>query len=123
MGQYVDDDDLRRPAHFPRLAERRPTRGEAVWLPPSRRKLFKGSPAKVQANIIDLSVGGALLTSQANANIKVGNKIRFSINDAEGVVEVRTIRPANERTTYYGVSFFRISEPLRAEIFDLLADD
>lgn len=92
-------------------------------MPPSRRKLFKGSPAKVQANIIDLSFGGALLTSQANDNIKVGNKIRFAINGAEGVVEVRTIRPANDRTSYYGVAFFRLTDQLRAEVFDLLGDD
>ncbi len=120
MGHFVDDNDLRRPAEFPRIAERHAARGEAVWMPPSRRKLFKGSPAKVQANIIDLSIGGALLTSQLNENIKIGNKIRFAINGADGIVEVRTIRPANERTSYYGVSFFRISDQLRAEVFAML---
>ncbi len=123
MGQFVDEEDLRRPVEFPRIAERRLARGAAIWMPPSRRKLFKGSPAKVQANIIDLSFGGALLTSEANPNIKIGNKIRFAINGAEGVVEVRTIRPANDRTSYYGVSFFRVTDQLRAEVFDILGDD
>lgn len=122
MGHYVDEDDLRRPAEFPRLAERQAAAGEAIWMPPSRRKVFKGSPAKVQANIVDLSVGGALITSQVNPNIKIGTKIRFAINGADGIVEVRTIRPANERISYYGLSFFRISDQLRAEIFDMLGD-
>ncbi len=122
MGHFADQEDLRRPSEIPRLAERRRADAEAVWMPPSRRKLFKGSPAAVKANIIDLSVGGALLTSQANPNIRVGAKIRFSINGAEGVVEVRSIRGANDRVAYYGVSFFRMTDQLRAQVFDLLSE-
>ncbi len=121
LGNFVDDGDLRRPTEFPRLAERRAAAGEAVWMPPSRRKLFKGTAAAVNAKIVDLSVGGALITSQVNDNIKVGAKIRFQINGAEGIVEVRTVRRYNDRIAYYGISFFRISDALRHEVFDLLS--
>ncbi len=121
MGNFVDDGDLRRPSEFPRLAERRAADGDAVWMPPSRRKLFKGTPAAVKANIVDLSVGGALITSPVNQNIKVGAKIRFQIKGAEGIVEVRTVRRYNDRIAYYGISFFRISDALRHEVFELLS--
>lgn len=121
MGQFVDEGDVRRTGEFPRLAERQPIQGEAVWLPPSRRKLLKGTPRAVQANIVDLSVGGALITSPVNRNISIGSKIRFMINGADGIVEVRSVRPASERVAYYGVSFFRMSDQLRAEVFALLS--
>jgi hypothetical protein len=84
--------------------------------------MLRGRATAVQANIIDLSVGGALLTSHTNPNIRVGAKVRFSIDGGEGIVEVRSIRVANDRVSYYGVAFFRMSDKLRAEIFRRLAD-
>lgn len=121
MGTFIDEEDQRRPQEFPRLSERYRADVEAVWFPPSRRKLVKGKPVAIKANVLDLSVAGALLTSQINSKIEIGRKIKFQLNGHPGIVEVRNVRPSSSPDiSYYGVSFFNVSDDLRAEIFEIV---
>lgn len=112
--------DVRLPEQYPRLSERKRVQAVASWLPPSRRRLFKGAPVAIQVQLCDLSVGGALITSQANPNIEVGHRIKFRYKGYDGIVEVRSIRPAGKTTSFYGLSFFHLSDELRLEVLELL---
>jgi hypothetical protein len=121
MGKLMEQDDARRPMEFPRLSERYRANAEVIWHVPSQRRLGKGKQVPVAADLLDLSVAGALLSSLNNSKITVGMRMRFELNGHIGVAEVRNCRPAGERASYYGVSFFSMTEELENEIFDLVA--
>lgn len=122
MGQFIDDQDSRRPEEFPRLSERYRASAEIVIHIPSRRKVMKGSPKPVQADVLDLSVAGALLVVPEDTVADIGIRMKFELNGCAGVAELRNFRPASADSTYYGISFFSMTDELRDEIFRLVAN-
>lgn len=122
MGQFIDDHDSRRPEEFPRLSQRYRASAEVIIHIPSRRKVMKGSPKAVEADVLDLSVAGALLAVPEGTIADIGIRMKFELNGCAGVAELRNFRPASADSTYYGVSFFSMTDELRDEIFRLVAN-
>jgi hypothetical protein len=122
MAGFIDENDVRRPQTFPRLSERYRAPVDAAWYLPSRRKVVKGKPVRVEAQVLDLSVAGALLKSQANERAQIGQRTRFELNGFEGIVEIRNIRPSSASQMYYGVLFFSVSEAMKTELFRIVGD-
>jgi hypothetical protein len=121
MGGLVGDEDARRPEIFPRLSERYRVDVDAAWHAPSRRRLVNGKPVRIEAEVLDLSIAGALLKAQANEKIQIGRRLKFELNGLDCIVEVRNVRPSSsERSCYYGVSFFRLTDEMRAELFSIV---
>lgn len=122
MGQFISDQDARRPEEFPRLSERYRASAEVVIHVPSRRKVMKGSPKAIEADVLDLSVAGALLVLPEGSTPDVGVRMKFELNGCAGVAELRNSRPASADSVYFGVSFFSMSDELRDEIFRLVGN-
>lgn len=122
MGQFIEAGDSRRPEEFPRISERYRATAEAVIHVSSRRKVMKGSPKPVEAQVLDLSVAGALVTVPDDTRADIGSRMKFEINGFVGVAELRNFRPASADRSYFGLSFFSMSDELRDEIFRLVAN-
>ncbi len=122
MGQFIDEQDSRRPEEFPRLSQRYRASAEVVIHVPSRRKVMKGNPKPVDADVLDLSVAGALLVVPEGIMADIGIRMKIELNGCAGVAELRNFRPASADSTYFGISFFSMTDELRDEIFRLVAN-
>ena len=121
MAEFVDESDVRRPSQVPRISQRYTASTNVVWYPPSQRRLVRGRPIAATAQLLDLSVAGALLKGPQNRRLQIGSRVKFEMNGTSGIVEVRNMRPAGEDTYFYGISFFSMSEEFKAEIFEIVA--
>jgi hypothetical protein len=95
---------------------------EVVWFPPTRT--FLGTrPKKAAAEIVDLSVSGALLQGPANGKVHPGTLAELELEGAVGVVEVRHVKATDDPDSFhYGVQFLRMEPKLRQRVYDLVAE-
>lgn len=75
----------------------------------------------VDAELLDLSVAGALVRAPASSAIKTGSQIEILLSGEKGTVQVRNIRTGDDGLVMYGVVFHRISPALEAAIYDGIA--
>lgn len=105
-----------------RVVERYRTLGFRVtWYPPTKRWLWT-RPRPAVAEVIDLSVGGALLLAPANPDIRPSSVIEMESGGARGRVEVRHVHQSlDPEQHYYGVLFLHLQPELRQRLFDVVA--
>ena len=124
MGQFVDHSDLRKLTEIPRISHRYRAETEAVWFPPSRRRLVDGRPQPVKVQVVDLSVAGALLAAPTNKALQMGAKVRIQFDGIRGVAVIHNIRASSTPThSYFGVAFFLMSHELEVRIMQLIAEN
>jgi hypothetical protein len=113
------EDKLRR---GDRLVERYRTLGlQFTWHPPTRG-LLGTRPKPATAEVIDVSVSGALLLAPANAAVRRGAVVDIEHAGARGRVEVRHLHSSlDPDQTYVGVQFVQLQRQLRVRIFELVA--
>ena len=112
MHDIFSGDDVRAPDQFPRISERYRIAGlNLFWSPPSTKTLSFGKPVEVEAQVLDLSVAGALLMAPVNAKLRSGLRVPVRIGNSNGMVEVRNIRKSSvPDMAFYGVGFVRMSD-------------
>lgn len=105
-----------------RLVERYRTVGlHVVWHQPTR-SLLGTRPKPAPAEVIDLSVGGALLLAPHNPLLGPGAIADIELDGSRGRVEVRHVHAAvDPDQRYYGVLFLYLQPRLRARFFDAVA--
>ncbi len=81
---------------------------------PRRRKA-------VTADLLDLSVAGALIRAPESTAIHVGLRVDIRLSGEAGRVEVRNMRLSDDGMVLYGIVFHRISPALEAAIYDGIA--
>lgn len=119
---FLDEHDARRPSEFPRISQRYRAATKAVWYPPSRRKVFAGRPQPIEVHVLDLSVAGALFGAPTNPALEMGAKVKMQFDEVWGVSVIRNIRTSSSPAlTFYGVSFFLMSNELEMKVMDLVA--
>lgn len=70
-----------------------------------------GKPTEVEAQVLDLSVAGALLMAPVNVKLRTGLRVPVRIGNSNGMVEVRNIRKSSvSGMAFYGVGFVRMSD-------------
>jgi hypothetical protein len=122
MGQFVDEDDVRRPSEFPRVSERHRIKFETIWYPPTR-SLFGTRPKGVEVQVLDPSVAGALLVAPTNPRLVPGVKIKMLFEDVTAVIVVRNVRPSSTpQHSYYGIAFFGMGRELELKVLQLVAE-
>lgn len=109
-------------ASMPRLSVRYRVAGITIeWTAPQGGRLLPNRKRTVEAELLDLSVAGALIRAPESSAIKPGSKIDISLSGEIGEVRVRNIRTADDGLVLYGVVFHRISPALEAAIYDGIA--
>ena len=109
-------------ASMPRLSIRYRVTGVALeWVVPHGSRLLPKWKRAVDAELVDLSVAGALVRAPKNSAIKVGMNIDIKLSGQTGTVQVRNVRMGEDGFVLYGVVFQRISPPLEAAIYDGIA--
>lgn len=92
-----------------------------TWHPPTRRRL-RTRPTAAPAEVIDVSVGGALLLAARNPLVGPGHVVDVELDGSRGRVEVRHHHPGpGPDLWYYGVLFVDLRPGLRSRIFDAVA--
>lgn len=76
---------------------------------------------RVDAYLVDLSVGGAGLVVPADARLRVKKRYRVMIDDHGGIIEVRNITDLGEGQARLGVSFTSLGLELQELVADSLA--
>lgn len=107
-----------------RVVERYRTLGlHLTWRPPTRRWLWI-RPRPAAAEVIDLSVSGALLLAPTNPEVRTGSVVELSCDGARGRVQVRHVHQSlDPEQHYYGVLFLQLQPELRQRLFDLVAKE
>lgn len=120
MGQFIDEQDARRPTEFPRISARYPIPAlKATWFAPGRR-IGSGS-SSVEIRIVDISVAGALIEAPTNKKIKLGTRVKMEISGHDGTAEIRNMRLAERYAlSYYGITFLRMSPELEALVHSVV---
>jgi hypothetical protein len=107
---------------MPRLSARYRVNGLTVeWLAPQGGLVLPKRKKSVTAELLDLSIAGALIRAPESSAIRVGLRIDIRLSGEPGIVEVRNVRPDEDGTALYGVVFHRISPGLEAAIYDGIA--
>lgn len=114
MAHFLNDNDVRRPLVFPRLAERYATPPlSAIWYAPSRRGSIGSKTVAADIRIVEISISGLMLEAPLNKKLRIGSRVRLRFNGTESLVEVRNLRPHDNpernKEQIVGVSFFRSS--------------
>lgn len=73
---------------------------------------------RVDAFLVDLSTGGAALVTGNDQRLSVKKRFRISIDDREGIIEVRNLVQLDEGRLRIGVQFSRLG----LELQELVAD-
>jgi len=106
-------------ASMPRISVRYRVSGVIMeWLAPQGGRVFPKRKKPVVANLLDLSVAGALIRAPGSSAIHVGMRIDIRLSGEPGLVEVRNMRLSDDGMVLYGVVFHRISPTLEAAIYD-----
>lgn len=107
-----------------RVVERYRTVGlQVTWSPPSRRWLWI-RPRPAAAEVIDLSVSGALLLAPTNPQVRTGLVVEMECDGARGRVQVRHVHQSlDPEQHYYGVQFLQLQPELRERLFDVVAKE
>lgn len=109
-------------ASMPRISVRYRVSGVTMeWLAPQGGRLFPKKKKTVVADLLDLSVAGALIRAPESSAIHVGMRIDIRLSGEPGRVEVRNMRLSDDGMVLYGVVFHRISSALEAAIYDGIA--
>jgi c-di-GMP-binding flagellar brake protein YcgR len=107
-----------------RLAPRYRTIGlHWVWLPQTKRwNGVRRRPAR--AEVVDLSVGGALFHAQSNPMLAVGSVVPIESGFGHGVVQVRHVHEASDPGhAFYGVLFLELDDRFRRHIHEQVAQE
>ncbi len=108
MAEFIDQADVRRPVEMPRMGERYAIGGlHATWFIP--KAFGRSTPTPVK--LIDISVAGALVEAPLSKHLHVGSRIKWELNNLNGVVEIRNVREV-DGVGQYGVSYFRLDHDL-----------
>lgn len=109
-------------ASMPRISVRYRVTGVTVeWTAPQGGRLMPKRKKTVTADLIDLSVAGALIRAPESSAIHVGLRVEVKLGGEAGLVEVRNMRSTDDGMVLYGVVFHRISPALEAAIYDGIA--
>ena len=109
-------------ASMPRVTTRYRVSGVTIeWLAPQGGRLLPNRKKSVTADLVDLSVAGALIRAPASSAIRVGMRIDIRLGGEPGQVAVRNMRMSDDGMVLYGVVFQRISPALEAAIYDGIA--
>lgn len=109
-------------ASMPRISTRYRVSGVTIeWLAPQGGRFLPKRRKPVTADLIDLSVAGALIRAPESSAIHVGMRIDVRLGGEHGLVEVRNMRMSDDGMVLYGVVFHRISSALEAAIYDGIA--
>lgn len=109
-------------ASMPRLSVRYRVAGISIeWTAPQGGRLLPNRKKTVDAELLDLSVAGALVRAPASSAIKIGSMIDIRLSGENGTVQVRNIRTTDDGLVLYGVVFHRISPALETAIYDGIA--
>lgn len=107
---------------MPRLSVRYRVAGIAIeWSAPQGGRIMPNRKKTVEAELLDLSVAGALVRAPESSAIKTGSHIDITLSGEKGTVQVRNIRTGDDGLVLYGVVFHRISPALEAAIYDGIA--
>lgn len=107
---------------MPRLSARYRVSGVTIeWLAPQGGRLLSKRKRSVTADLLDLSIAGALIRAPESSAIRVGMRIDVRLSGEPGLVEVRNMRVDDDGMVLYGVVFHRISPALEAAIYDGIA--
>ena len=114
MHDIIDGNDFRVPDQFPRISERYRIAGLHLhWSPPNPKVLSRGKPVELEAQVLDLSVAGALLMAPVNDKLRPGMRVPVRVGTALGTVEIRNIRKSSvDGMAFYGVGFVKMSDRL-----------
>jgi len=91
------------------------------WTAPQGGRVLPNRKKTVDAELLDLSIAGALVEAPASSAIKTGDHINICLSGEPGTVQVRNIRTGDDGLVLYGVVFLRISPALEAAIYDGIA--
>lgn len=107
---------------MPRLSVRYRVTGITVeWIAPQGGRVLPNRKRTVEAELLDLSVAGALVRAPKSSAIKTGMPIDILLSGESGTVQVRNMRMGDDGLVLYGVVFHRISPALEAAIYDGIA--
>jgi hypothetical protein len=88
------------------------------WSPPTR-SILGVRPRRVPAEVIDLSVSGALLLAPRNPKVRRGANVAIDHGGAHGLVKVRhTTDTTVPELQCYGVLFVALDPVLERLVFD-----
>ncbi len=106
-----------------RIGERVPHRlDEIEWRPPTPRRLFRGAPKPLTAQLVDLSVTGARVLAPEVPALSRGTRVQICVRGHHGVVEVRRIEPSTvDGLTTYGVEFVVLDDGLTELVGQVLS--
>lgn len=123
MKEMVRQDETKVPvASMPRLSVRYRVAGVSLeWTAPQGGRVLPNRKKTVSAELVDLSVAGALVRAPASSAIATGTQIEIKLSGEPGIVQVRNMRKADDDMVLYGVVFHRISPALEAAIYDGIA--
>lgn len=109
-------------ASMPRISVRYRVSGVTIeWLAPQGGRVLPKRKKTVTADLLDLSVAGALIRAPESSAIHVGLRVDIRLSGEPGLVEVRNMRLSDDGMVLYGVVFHRISPALEAAIYDGIA--
>ena len=107
---------------MPRISVRYRVSGVTIeWLAPQGGRVLPKRKKTVTADLLDLSVAGALIRAPESSAIHVGLRVDIRLSGEPGLVEVRNMRLSDDGMVLYGVVFHRISPALEAAIYDGIA--
>ena len=91
------------------------------WNAPQGGRILPNRKKMVDAELVDLSVAGALVRAPGSSAIQPGTNIDISLSGEPGTVRVRNLRKTDDGLVLYGVVFHRISPALEAAIYEGIA--
>lgn len=107
--------------HVPRLSTRYPVAGADVRLLVETKSRFGRLRTEPVAGVVqDLSVTGALIEVEGEVELVIGQQLRFSMREQNGVASVRHVS-SRGTVTLVGVSFSSLSPTLEEAIFGGIA--
>lgn len=109
-------------ASMPRLSVRYRVTGITLeWTAPQGGRVLPKRKRTVDAELLDLSVAGALVRAPESSAIQIGMQIDIKLSGESGTVQVRNMRMGDDGLVLYGVVFHRFSPALEAAIYDGIA--
>ena len=75
---------------------------------------------RVDALLVDLSQGGAAIVMQPDPRLRVKRRFRVSIDDHDGVIEVRNVNEVDDGRLRIGVAFRGLGLELQELVVDAL---
>ena len=110
-----------------RIGRRVATAGLWVeWHPmhgPGRRRPWRGAADEHRAQIVDLSLTGAMAVVWNAAELAPRDLVAISLEGADGVCRVRRIAARDQGAVAYGVEFTQLAPALDQRIHELVNRD